>query len=365
MMQGLLGGDFERIELIHVRLAFSKEIGEIGRPTVRKIAVLVSTVLRIVIARYRSGAQALLYPPAGPDRTPVYRDIVILLLTRRLFRNVIFYFHASGVSTLYPSLSPLMKPLFRAAYHGAEAAIRTSELNPDDPGALNARRSYVVPCGVSDPYSESWRRPRTATSTVSLLYVGVLMESKGILVLLDACSILQRRSIRFDLNLVGAMYSAAFSSRVEKKIADEGLATHVRLSGVRTGQEKLDAYLAADIFCYPSYFESESFGVVLLEAMQHAVPVVATRWRGIPSVVQDERTGLLVNPRDAAALASAIERLIADAEQAEEMGRRGRQRFLEHFTLTGHQRAMERVICSVVDGANLQLSDVSGRRTPP
>jgi glycosyltransferase involved in cell wall biosynthesis len=52
------------------------------------------------------------------------------------------------------------------------------------------------------------------------------------------------------------------------------------------------------VFCFPSFFNSEAFPVVLLEALACGLPIVSTRWRGIPSIVDDGECGLLVEPRD-------------------------------------------------------------------
>ena len=68
--------------------------------------------------------------------------------------------------------------------------------------------------------------------------------------------------------------------------------------GTRTGTRQGRCFLDSDVFCYPTHFESETFGLVLLEAMQFELPIVATRWRGVPSSVEDGENGFLVPVRD-------------------------------------------------------------------
>jgi glycosyltransferase involved in cell wall biosynthesis len=87
-----------------------------------------------------------------------------------------------------------------------------------------------------------------------------------------------------------------------------------------------EEYVNATVFCLPSV--QEGFGIVFLEAMAAELPVVACRIAAVPEVVQDGVTGLLVPPRDPAALAGEIERLIADPELARRLGRDGRRRVL-------------------------------------
>ena len=86
----------------------------------------------------------------------------------------------------------------------------------------------------------------------------------------------------------------------------------VRWLGVQTGAEKSDSFTRSDIFCFPSHFESEAFPVVLIEAMRSGLPVVSTRWRGIPDLVEDGKTGYLIDVRDPDALADRVASLCID-----------------------------------------------------
>jgi glycosyltransferase involved in cell wall biosynthesis len=97
----------------------------------------------------------------------------------------------------------------------------------------------------------------------------------------------------------------------------------------------VDAYASADIFCLPSTERAESFGLVLLEAMRARLPVIASAipGSGVGFVVQDGRTGLMVAPGDARALAAVLRQLGADRAERERLGSAGAERWREHFTL--------------------------------
>ena len=87
--------------------------------------------------------------------------------------------------------------------------------------------------------------------------------------------------------------------------------------------------------------EAESFGLVLVEAMMFAKPVVTTIWRGIPSVAQDGVNGYTVAVRDPAATADRLLRLAHDPALRQRMGLEGRRIFEERFTLERFHRNME------------------------
>lgn len=343
-IKSFVSGRYRTIEVFHVRMAFSRQTADIGRPRLAKALHLLGLIARVLWCRVRSRAKVLYYPPAGPDLVPVARDLIVLLGTRWAFRSTVFHFHAGGVSQIEPRLPRLMRPLFRAAYGGADLAIQTSALNPPDGQSLGARRVVVVPNGIPEHPLARRDRSTTRPERPVVLYVGVLCEPKGLLVLVEACRGLRRRGLDFRLHLMGAFESAGFESTLRTRLADAGLADLTRFLGVLVGDEKAERFGASDIFCYPSHFPAESFGLGVVEAMQFSLPVVATRWRGIPSVVADGESGILVPVRDQSRLEAALGILLEQPELRQRMGRRGRELYLERFTEGRYRREMEAVL---------------------
>jgi glycosyltransferase involved in cell wall biosynthesis len=107
---------------------------------------------------------------------------------------------------------------------------------------------------------------------------------------------------------------------------------------------------AADVLVLPSVFP-EGSPVAVLEAMAMEVPVVATSVGGVPELVRDGETGLLVPPGDVAALAAAVVRLLSDRAGAVAMARRARQRVLERHTVTSMVDRLERSFTRVLEDA--------------
>ncbi len=333
MIRQLLDGDYAGLELVHVPMRFSASTSEMGKPAVKKVIQLLLVIGRIWKARMLTGSRVLYYPPAGPNLIPVLRDTVILLATRWAFKRVIFHFHAGGVSEYVARLPWPFRALVRSAYHGADTAIVLSDLNPDDGLQLGAKTQVTLPNGIEDHAMLFTGRDRAAQPEVpEILFVGVLRESKGVSVLVDACHRLSDRAVPYRLRLVGTFDSMEYEASIRLLVQARGMANAVEFSGVLVGDEKWMAYARAQIFCFPTFFESETHGVVLLEAMQFGLPVVATSWRGVPSVVEAGETGLLVPVRDPAALADALERLLVDGNLRARMGQLGRRRYEQCFT---------------------------------
>jgi glycosyltransferase involved in cell wall biosynthesis len=346
MIQKIIEGRYNEVELFHVRLAFSKDMEEVGHFKIRKIFHLLQVILSIIYMRIRHNVKVLYYPPAGPNMIPMYRDLVILISTRWMFEHIIFHFHAGGLTKLYPKLNPVLRFLFRWAYLEPDGAIVLSELNPPDAEHLKAKRVFMIPYGLEDNFISDDVKEKELPS---ILYVGTLRESKGILVLIDALAELHRRKVPFRAELMGRFSSARFRDRVVDRMDRHKIASSVKFLGVLSGDDKWQAFAAADVFCFPTFFESETFGLVVLEAMQFALPVVATRWRGVPSLVRDGETGYLVPPRDSTVLADKLAELLLNPEQAENMGQRGREAYLQHYTIEKFRNRLEEAFLSIVD----------------
>ena len=343
MLKGSYGDD---IRLVHVRMSFSRELNESGRFKIRKLPKFCWLMIRILVARFAQGANILYYPPASANRLAVLRDLAILIPTRWLFRKTIFHFHTAGLSNIYDSSSAWMGFLCRLAYFHPDVAIRLSEYTHEDGKAVRARREFVVPNGIEDEsaaYCLGDRQPPGSNHPIRILFVNLLTEAKGVITLLEACHLLAKRAILFQARFMGGFESPKFEQRVRLLVQESDLDGCISFLGVLSGAEKWKQFAQVDIFCLPTHHEAETFGVVLLEAMSFGLPVIATRWRGIPSVVQDGVCGFLVPVKDPVALAARLEQLIRDPELRRMMGQEGRKRYLENFTIERFHDRMKAV----------------------
>nr|WP_241534071.1 glycosyltransferase [Clavibacter michiganensis] len=204
---------------------------------------------------------------------------------------------------------------------------------------VDAARITVIPCGVDIehfmPRSDDGDGDAAdADRPMRVMVVGRLVPRKGVDLAIEALGILARRG-RTDVELVvvGGSGDAASGSddpearRLMDAARAAGVADRVRLHG-RVSQADMPAVMrTADVVvCAPWY---EPFGIVPLEAMASGVPVVASAVGGLTDSVVDGVTGILVPPRDPAAIADALGELLADPARQRALGRAGRDR-MEH-----------------------------------
>jgi glycosyltransferase involved in cell wall biosynthesis len=348
MIESLVSAKLDRLRLFHVRLALSGSVQAVGRVQASKVLHLLAVAARAIQLRFRHGVRILYFSPAGPNLIPVLRDLLLLSLLRPFFPRRIYHFHAAGLSEFLNSRPCWFRYLAQAIYGRPDGAIQTSGLNPTDGKYLRATRVAVIPNGLEDA-AHPGRPFRKQGGRTAILFVGMLSESKGVMVLLEAARVLARGRRDFTVWLMGEFTSEAFEQAARGYCIEHGLGTVVSFLGPCSGDAKWGYFRRAEMLCFPSFYESESFGNVAVEAMMFGLPVVATRWRGIPDVVDDGETGLLLPIRDPAALACALERLLDDPEMRHALGSNGRRKYLERYTIEKHLECMEEFIHSVAE----------------
>ncbi len=164
-----------------------------------------------------------------------------------------------------------------------------------------------------------------------ILSVGRLHAVKGFDHLVTALARVRERDLDFECGLVG---DGPEREALEARIRDLGLEEHLHLAGAVGPEAMPPVYAGADVFVLPSL--SEGLPVVLMEAMACGLPVVATHITGVPELVEDGVSGLLVPPAEPDALADALVRLLSDPETRRKMGRAGRRRVERSFNVEDH-----------------------------
>jgi glycosyltransferase involved in cell wall biosynthesis len=170
--------------------------------------------------------------------------------------------------------------------------------------------------GGADPFPELRGRPR-------VVFVGRLVRSKGVHVLLEAAS--RMRTPGVQIVLVG---DGPERARVERQAEQLDVADRVHVTGFVEHHRIPDVLATADLLVLPSTYEE--LGTVLVEALHAGVPTVASRTGGIPEVVEHGVTGLLVPPGDAGALARAVDTVLSDPRLAASMREAARRRAADY-----------------------------------
>ncbi len=233
---------------------------------------------------------------------------------------------------------PWLKAFLRWALKTSDQVVAISSATAREIAELVHRPVPVIPYAVgfaAAPADLPPRLRRAADDPFVVLFVGNLIERKGVRYLIDAVHRLSSR-IPTQLLILGKGGDGAEGSRLREQVKSLGLEDRVEMPGRVPETELHRAFARANVLVLPSIVDArgdtEGLGVVLLEAMSYRLPVIASNVGGITDIVADEKTGLLVPPADPAALAGALERLATDASLAERLAEAGRRYVQERFS---------------------------------
>jgi glycosyltransferase involved in cell wall biosynthesis len=246
------------------------------------------------------------------------RDAVLVAVVCLRRRQLYVQLHGGGLSEFHQHSSPPMRWLIETVLRQAfQAWALTPTLCSQFEGLVSANRVRCVPNVVDDPLGGEQPAQSAEQQRITglrVLHLANMLPEKGCFDVLAALRLLGEESNGWEVRLVGPA-----GSDVEQRLRQEIAAlpekgAHVSLVGGLTGDAKIEQYLWADIFVYPTRYPPEGQPLVLLEALGTGLPVVATRWAGIPDTIIDEREGVLVEPGDEHALAVALARLSREPE---------------------------------------------------
>jgi glycosyltransferase involved in cell wall biosynthesis len=167
-----------------------------------------------------------------------------------------------------------------------------------------------------------------------VLYLGYIWRAKGSFDLVEAARQVSLENKQVVFELVGSEMRPPELQQLAALIQESGLEGVVSLQPPVFGEEKLACFRRACLFVYPSY--SEGMPMAVIEAMASGLPVVASRAGGLPDLVQDGVTGLLVEPGKPEQLAAALGRLIHDPALRRSMGEQGARLAAQRFDIEQH-----------------------------
>jgi phosphatidylinositol alpha-mannosyltransferase len=295
-----------------------------------------------------------------PDVVQVHEPLspgVAMSATMVADSPVVATFHANYPRSLAAALYTLEARVCAAVWRRIDLCLAVSRAAAASIESRIPRRVRVIPNGVDravfDEAPPNGRGPRRR-----LLFVGRLERRKGFGTAVQAFALLAARFADLDLVAVGDGADRSVPDRLPA-----GIRGRVVMRGALGRAAVPGEYRAADVFVAPA-LGSESFGIVLLEAMSVGVPVVASDISGYREVVRNGVDGLLVPPGDAKAVAEAVERILAEPGLAARLRASAMRRVLE-FSWETVAKRVEAAYAEAIDGRPLgpvRRARASGRR---
>jgi colanic acid/amylovoran biosynthesis glycosyltransferase len=175
---------------------------------------------------------------------------------------------------------------------------------------------------------------RTISSAPLILAVGRLIPKKGFDILIKACATLKQRGTEFTCRVVG---TGIQNNHLARLIIENDLGGQVQLLGALPFEDVIGQYEQATVLVAPSRIcqdDVDGLPTVIIEALGRGVPIIATPIAGIPDLIKDNETGLIVPPDDQETLANVIGKLLADKKIQVALALEGQKQVVDNFDIS-------------------------------
>ena len=310
-----------------INLSTSRRMDEIGKTTLAKpfrlLGALCNELWLLLTKRYD-----LCYLAITCHGNGFLKDAPFVLLARLFRKKIVIHQHNKGMANdverwPYQWLLPL-------CYKNAKVILLSWYLYPDIERVVPKENVLICPNGIKVDVKSQNEKVIDKKAVLRLLFLSNLIESKGVLVLLDALKILKDKGCSFVCDFVGGETKEIDAKRFADEVGKRNLNRLVVYRGRKYGKEKEEFFEKSDIFVFPTM--EDCFPLVLLEAMASKLPIVTTTEGAIPDEVIDGENGLIAKRNDAESLADCISKLIDDSGLRIKMGENGFKKLHKHFT---------------------------------
>lgn len=337
---------WNEIDKKHIRLKLTNKSDQFGKFSLAKILGVLKLISQIWQERLKGKIDAIYYPPSGPvNKKTFYKDLSILLFTRFLAEKTIFHFHADKFDNLLNVLNEVELFFAEIIYGNPDLCIVILEPQKLDVSWLNPNKVVVIPNGIEDSYTNI-EITNTKCKPFGILYIGLLVEYKGIEDAITASAILKMKGLDFKWVFVGGWSSVEFKNKINLLIEYNGLQDNMIFVGEKIEKEKWKYFSEANVLCLPT--RKDLMPLCILEGMMMSLPIVSTRLRTIPHIVDEGVNGLLSEVNDPKSLSENLEYLLNNKAICEEYGINARNKFENEYKISNHLKLMKSEILKTI-----------------
>lgn len=331
-------------EIKSIRVSYTRSVARMGHLSPQK-AIIIVKVFFSLLRNLFCFKPSFVYFPISPLGAAFFRDLVFVS-TLKLF-NVKILYHLHGKGIKQDTKKTWIKFFYRFAFNSEDVICLSHLLSYDIENVFNGQ-IYIVNNGIPDINKEQISALLgEKTNTPRVLYLSNLLKSKGVVDFLNALEILHIKGVKLIGEIVGA--EGDISEReLRQMIHQKKLSDKVFYLGPKYNKEKQGVYKKTNVFVFPTRLKHECFPTVLLEAMQNNLPIISTNEGAIPDIVDNGKTGFLIEKNAPEQIAEKIEVLIKNFELQKKMGEAGRKKYEERYMLQHFEDNMKNVFEQVL-----------------
>ena len=337
----MMGKYIQESELINssfdcfcINLATAGSLSDIGHVSLEKLLKYL-LLLRYISHVVKEIRPELVYITPNAGGKAFFKDFIVVQMLKSMGCKIIAHYHNKGVSAYQSKW--IYNFLYKRFFSNLKVILLAENLYKDIAKYVKREDVYICPNGIPSSCKEEMEARRNNVIP-HLLFLSNLLISKGVIVLLDALKILKEKEYTFVCQFIGGETAEINAVQFFEEVNKRELSDLVTYVGRKVREEKEAFFRQADIFVFPTYYET--FGLVNLEAMEYKLPVISTNEGGIPDIVKDGENGLICEKQNPVSLADCIAKLLDDEELRVKMGNAGYEKFCREFTLQRFESRM-------------------------
>lgn len=265
------------------------------------------------------------------DKKSFWRDLLFLLIAKAFRHKVIYQVHGGAMPQHFFESRP-MRRFLKWVLQLPDAVVVLGSIEKAAYEEFCRFRCLAVIPNAIDIAPYEAREKSWVPGKPQLVYIGRLIDSKGVLETLEALRILRRDTESWPDPRFLVAGSGPAEEELRSRVRAASLSDVVTFVGPVFGDQKLDFWQAADIFVFPTYHQ-EGLPYSVLESLASGTPIITTRVGNIPDAVQHGSQGLMVEPKNPAAVADALVKLLSDPALLQEMSAKCRETARERFAV--------------------------------
>jgi glycosyltransferase involved in cell wall biosynthesis len=319
-----------------LEIKFSNRIDQLRRLNIRKIYQFLKLILNL-IRSIRSIRPDIIYFSLMPVGKGLLRDLFFVLIIKWYKVTPVYHLHNKGIER--NSKRWILRKLYEFIFRDSYIIHLSRSLYDHEMSRLKLKNSKfrIIPNGISKfKHIEAEKQ----NNAIKLLYLSNLFPQKGILDLIEIYNILVKRNPDIVLSVVGGFPYRKTHQQVIQLIRKYNLEDKILMKGPRYGRQKSREYNQADIFIYPTTFRQECFPLVILEAMQSGLPIIASDEGAISEIIDNGTNGIVLCNWTAESFSSEIEALIKNETLRLKLGENAKKKFIELYTVNTLEQNM-------------------------
>lgn len=343
-MKNLLESKISSVfQISHLDISDHRSLDNLSRLDFTNVYIALKNLIKLIILLRKTEPDTV-YIPVSSNFLPYLRDGLFILISGLFSKaGIVIHLHEGDYfrKYFYRNSSQLNKKFIEYSLSKVDTAIVYSErLKYNFEGLV--KNIVAFPNGMNPETDSAAGDRENHSGIITVSFYSNFFESKGILDVLESIPLILKKYSSVKFQFAGTWTEKDTKEKAFEIIRKNNTEKFINFNGVITGDRKINFLKDTDIMLFPTWYPYEGCPMVIIEAMSYSLPVISTKDTGaIPEMIIDGETGFLIEKKNPVEISESVLNLAMNKDLRMKMGKAGRKRFEELFTL---DRNIENII---------------------